>query len=184
MRRLIGIALLAAACGGGEKQATTAVAPARPPAPHRACPSATEARGIVEASSDFGELDFTQAAVTIPIKKSSMNAPQLGNTKRLATAGWLKFDGDEVVLTKGKSDPRFNVRPNGFIDVVPIAKKKLINASNVHPTPEGCDANIQWMWIPTEVGAAFKESELFTPTHTATATLMWDGANWTMLRIR
>lgn len=184
MRPLIVIAILATACGGGEKHATTAVAPARPPAPHRACPSATDAQGIVEASSDFGELDFTQAAVTIPMKKSAMNAPQLANAKRLATAGWLKFDGDEVVLSKGKSDPRFNVRPNGFIDVVPIAKKKLISASNVRPTSDGCDTDIQWAWVPTEVGAAFKETDLFAPTHHGTATLMWDGANWTMLRLK
>jgi hypothetical protein len=184
MRRLILIALLAAACGGGEKHATTAIAPARPPAPHRACPSATDAQGIVEASSDFGELDFTQAAVTIPTKKSAMNPPQLDNAKRLATAGWLKLDRDEVVLTKGKGDPRFNVRPNGFIDIVPIAKKKLISASNVRSTSDGCQADIKWAWVPTEVGAPFKQSDLFVPTHNATATLMWDGANWTMLRIQ
>jgi len=185
MRKLLVAALLLCAC---EKHATsTAVAPARAPAPHRNCPSAADAQGIIEKSSDFGELDFTQTAVTIPVKKSAMNEPQLDNAKQLAAAGWLKFDGDNVALIKGKDDPRFNVRANGFIDVVPVAKKKMGAASNVRPSADGCDADITWEWIPTEVGAAFKHgpiSDMFNKPHHSTATLMWDGANWTMLRVK
>jgi len=185
MRKLLVAVLLLCAC---EKHATsTAVAPARPPAPHRSCPSATDAQGIIEKSSEFGELDFTQTAVTIPVKKSAMNEPQLDNAKQLAAAGWLKFDGDNVALIKGKDDPRFNVRANGFIDVVPVAKKKMGAASNVRPSADGCDADVTWEWNPTEVGAAFKHgpvSDMFNKTHHSTATLMWDGANWTMLRVK
>lgn len=185
MRKLLIVAILAFAC---EKHApSTAVAPARPPSPHRACPSAADAQAIIKKSSDFGELDFTQTAVTIPVKKSTMNAPQLDSAKQLAAAGWLKFDGDDVTLTKGKDDPRFNVRGNGFIDVVPVAKKKMGNASNVRQSADGCDADFTWQWEPTEVGGAFKHgpvADMFAKPHNSIATLMWDGANWTMLRIK
>ena len=185
MRKLLVVAALLFAC---EKHAqNAAVAPARAPAPHRSCPSATDAQAIIEKSSDFGELDFTQTAVTIPVKKSAMNEPQLDNAKQLAAAGWLKFDGDDVTLTKGKDDARFNVRGNGFIDVVPVAKKKMGTASNVRQAADGCDADFSWEWVPTEVGGAFKHgpvADMFAKPHTSVATLMWDGANWTILRIR
>ena len=177
------VVLLAVACGG-EKQAT---APAKAPAAHRTCPSAADAQAIIEKSSDFGELDFTQTAVTIPVKKSAMNEPQLDNAKQLAAAGWLKFDGDDVTLTKGKDDARFNVRGNGFIDVVPVAKKKMGPASKIRQSADGCDADFRWEWLPTEVGGAFKHGPvtgMFGKTHNSVATLMWDGGNWTMLRIK
>ena len=192
MRKLLIVALLLLAC---EKHATSsATAPARAPAPHtrapaphRSCPSASDAQAIIEKSSDYGELDFTQTAVTIPVKKSAMNAPQLDSAKQLAAAGWLKFDGDDVALIKGKDDPRFNVRANGFIDVVPVAKKKMGATSNVRPSADGCEAGFTWEWVPTEVGGAFKHgpvAEMFAKPHQSTATLMWDGGNWTMLRIK
>ena len=182
------LAVLAVACGGGEKHAPSAAnTPARAPAPHRACPSAADAQAIIEKSSDFGELDFTQTAVTIPVKKSAMNEPQLDHAKQLAAAGWLKFDGDDVTLTKGKDDARFNVRGNGFIDVVPVAKKKMGTASNVRQSADGCDADFTWEWVPTEVGGAFQHgavADMFTKPHHSVATLMWDGGNWTILRIK
>lgn len=185
MRRLLIAMVLLFAC---EKHApTTAVAPTKPPAAHRACPSAADVQAIIEKSSDFGELDFTQTAVTIPVKKPAMNEPQLDSAKQLAAAGWLKFDGDDVTLTKGKDDPRFNVRGNGFIDVVPVAKKKMGPASNVRQSADGCDADFTWEWEPTEVGGAFKHgpvAAMFAKPHNSVATLMWDGSSWTMLRIR
>ena len=185
MRKILLVALVLVAC---EKHAaSTAVAPPKAGPQRRSLPSAADALAIIEKSSDFGELDFTQTAVTIPLKKSAMNAPQLDNAKQLAAAGWLKFDGDDVALTKGKDDPRFNVRGNGFIDVVPVAKKKMGTASNVRPSADGCDADFTWEWVPTEVGGAFKHgpvADMFAKTHNSIATLMWDGANWTMLRIK
>ena len=184
---MTGLAVLLFACGGGEKHASTETTPARLPAPHRGCPSAADAQAIIEKSSDFGEFDFTQTAVTILVKKSGMNPLQLDNAKQLAAASWLKFDGDDVVLTKGKDDPRFNVRGNGFIDVVPVAKKKMGTASIGRPSAEGCEADFTWEWVPTEVGGAFKHgaaADLFGKTHNSVVTLMWDGANWTMLRIK
>ncbi|HEX3110525.1 MAG TPA: hypothetical protein VHU41_15630, partial [Thermoanaerobaculia bacterium] len=168
MRKWLIVTVLLFGCGGEKHAPSTAVAPARPPAPHRACPSAADAQAIIEKSSDFGELDFTQTAVTIPVKKSAMNAPQLDSAKQLASGGWLKFDGDDVTLTKGKDDPRFNVRGNGFIDVVPVAKKKMGTASNVRPSADGCDADFTWEWVPTEVGGAFRHgaaAELFGKPH-------------------
>jgi hypothetical protein len=184
MRKVFMIAALLFACG--KQTPSTAVAPAKA-APKRACPSAADTQAIIEKSSDFGELDFTQTAVTIPVTKSAMNAPQLDNAKQLAAAGWLKFDSDNVALIKGKDDPRFNVRGNGFIDVVPVAKKKMETASNVRQSADGCDADVAWQWEPTEVGGAFKHGpvfDMFAKPHNSTATLMWDGANWTMLRIK
>jgi len=186
MKKLLIVTLLLFGCGC-EKHTTATSAPATAPAPHRSCPSATDAQAIIEKSSDFGELAFTQTAVTIPVKKSAMNAPQLDSAKQLASGGWLKFDGDDVTLTKGKDDPRFNVRGNGFIDVVPVAKKKMGTASNVRQSAEGCDADFTWEWVPTEVGSAFKHgnvADMFGKQHNSVATLMWDGNNWTMLRIK
>jgi hypothetical protein len=180
------VAVLVVGCQKEAPAAKTA-APAGAPAPHRGCPGAGDAQGIIEKSSDFGELDFTHTAVTIPVRKSAMNAPQLDNAKQLAAAGWLKFDGDNVALIKGKDDPRFNVRGNGFIDVVPVAKKKMGTASNVRQSADGCDADFTWEWEPTEVGGAFKHgpvAEMFAKPHNSVATLMWDGANWTILRVK
>jgi len=185
VKKLLIVVVLLVACQ--KETMPKAAAPAKAPAPHRSCPSAAETQAIIGKSSDFGELDFTQTAVTIPVKKSAMNAPQLDNAKQLASGGWLKFDGDDVTLTKGKDDPRFNVRGNGFIDVVPLAKKKMGTASNVRQSAEGCDADFTWRWEPTEVGGAFKHgpiADMFAKPHNSVATLMWDGANWTILRVK
>ena len=182
------VCILLASCGGGEKPApaagSTKPAAAKPAAK---LPTPAEAASIIDSSSDFGEFEFTNAAVTIPMKRSSMNEPQRENAEQLAKSGWLTMKGDAVVLTKGNNDPRFNVRANGFLDVVTIAKKKMGDVTSVRPSAEGCDVDFTWSWIPTEVGTAFKAGPaagLFdTPRH-ATATLIPDGPSWTVLRIR
>ncbi len=49
------------------------------------------------------------------------------------------------------------MRPNGFVDIVPIAKKELTEVSSINPQPDGnLKANLCWQWIPNEVGSAFK----------------------------
>jgi hypothetical protein len=173
------------ACGGGEKRASAPPANVKK-APAK-LPTAAEAQQLIEASSDFGQLEFDNTAVTLPMKKSAMNAPQLDNAKQLAAAGWLKFNGDDVELTKGKDDGRFNVRGNGFMDVVPVAKKKMGAVTSVRTSPDGAEADFTWQWEPTEVGTAFKHGDvrkLFGVEHHSVATFLWDGSTWSVLHIR
>ena len=182
---ILAIGLLCGACGGKPAQPATASTPATVKAPP--LPTNAEAATIIEGSSDFGEFEFTNAAVTVPLKTSQMNDPQRENAELLAKAGWLSLHGGEVVLTKGKGDPRFLVRPNGFLDVVPIAKKKMGSVTAVRRSSDGCTADFTWNWVPTEVGAAFTSGSvhaMFDAPHRATATLIRSGGSWTILRIR
>jgi hypothetical protein len=181
---LIALVALAVACGG-EKHAATSTAPAKK-TPAK-LPSVGEAQRMIESSSDFGQLEFDSTAVTLPMKKSAMNKLQLENAKQLEAAGWLKFNGDDVELTKGKGDARFNVRGNGFMDVVPVAKKKLRTVSNVRASADGADADVTWQWEPTEVGTAFRSGEvakMFGTEKRSVTTFIWDGTNWSVLHIR
>jgi hypothetical protein len=176
--------VFAVACGG-EKHAATSAAPAKKTPPK--LPTAAAAQQLIESSSDFGQLEFDSTAVTLPMKKSAMSQLQLESAKQLQAAGWLKFNGDDLELTKGKDDARFNVRGNGFMDVVPVAKKKLGTVSNVRPSPDGADADVTWQWEPTEVGTAFKSGEvskMFGTEKHSVATFIWDGTNWSVLHIR
>ena len=78
---------------------------------------------------------------------------------------------------KAKEDKRFLVRPNGTLDVVPLAKKELVSIDAVR----GERVDFTWKWIPNEVGALLKDR--FAGDQKATATLLWDGTTWTVLRI-
>lgn len=189
MRRLLVTALLfLAACKAPEGPATataTATAPAK--AATHALPSAAEAQSLIAGSPEFGEYQFTSAATTIPLKVAGMRADQKSVADALRAAGWIRYSGDDVVLAKGKDDPRFLVRPNGFLDVVPLAKKELLSVDALRALPDGnVAAGVTWHWVANDAGASFKSGELhdrFATTNKAKVTLLWDGTAWSVLRI-
>lgn len=188
-RILVALAIAAAACGPSAEQKaapsleTTPQEKKSPPPP-----STADARKVIESSADFGEFLFTRAAITLPLAKKSLKGPALDNAKQLAAAGWIDMSGAELAPAgKVQSDPRFLVRPNGFMDVVPVVKKEMGEVASVTPTAEGVDADFTWRWQPTEVGRAFTKGPVFDTfgkDQHATATLLWDGKEWGVLRIR
>ena len=95
------------------------------------------------------------------------------------------MDGSgKVVLTgKSKSDKRFLVRPNGILDIVPLAKKELGEVTAVRMNDDGtAAADFTWTWVPNEVGRTF--ADRYAGTQQATATLIHDGTSWSILGIK
>ena len=184
-RTLIALALLAAC--SSEQPAPTNTDSA--PAPAAAPPTAAQARAIIDKSSEFSQHEFTNASVSFPVAGSSMSEPTRALAKQLADAGWLAFDGaGDIMLTdKSRNDKRFLLRENGLLDVVPLAKKELGAVTTVRQNPDGSvNADFTWRWIPNEVGTAFKQGVMhdrFAATQNATANLMWNGSEWTMITV-
>ena len=191
MKRIVvaccAVALLAACNGQGPEQGATStgtVAAARPPAP----PEAAAAAELIAESAEFSEFQFTNAGYSLPLKSSAMNAPARAVAKELAAAGWISIRGDEIVLSaKAAGDRRWLVRPNGFVDIVPLAKKEFISVTGIEPQNDGTvTAVFTWRWLPNDIAQAFQQSELkerYAGDRRASATLMWDGSSWTVLRI-
>lgn len=183
---LIALAVLAVACGGESPQpATTSSAPPAAPPP----PTADQARTLIAAAPEFGDFEFTNAAFTLPLQRSAMNEPQRAATKDLAKAGWIALDGDTLKLTgKSEHDKRFLLRPNGTLDIVPLAKKELDGVTSIVTGSEGPVVTFTWKWLPNEIGTAFRSgpvAEHLAGTQTAKATLLWDASAgaWVVLRI-
>jgi len=171
MKRLL-IAFTLLACQAPK----SAEKPAPPPAPKI---TLEQAKAILPDAPELGEHQFTNAAVTLPMKKSLMNAPAEELAKSLRAAGWIGFSGDDVVLTpKAKSDKRFLVRPNGTVDIVPLAKKELGAVTAVH----GDSADFTWRWIRNDIGKAIGKPD--DAEQRATATFIYDGTKWSVLSIR
>lgn len=182
MKRLLSVLLLVACTG--EKPATSTSEK-----PKAAAPTTAEAKQIIESSADFSEFQFTSSAFTLPLKKTAMlNDQTRGVADDLEKAGWIVFSGDEVVLTsKALTSRRFITRANGYVDIVPLARKEMGDATAVRPTDEGVDVDFDWKWTPTDVGSVFKSGPLFdryAAPQKATATLYLDGAKWKVLRIK
>jgi hypothetical protein len=182
---LVLLLVLLAACGGESPQpaTTSSVPPAAPPPP-----TAEQARALIAGSPEFGDFEFTNASYALPLQRTNMNEPQRAAAQDLAKAGWLEL-GDTITLTsKSEHDKRFLLRPNGTLDIVPLAKKELEAVTNVAAGAEGPVATFSWKWLPNDVGSAFHSgpvAERLTGPQTAKATLLWDAsANaWTVLRI-
>ena len=117
---------LLAGCTNEERRVESTASSPPPAAP--ALPPATSAEAglLIGDSAEFSEFEFTNAAWSLPLQGKLMNAPSLEGAKELAAAGWIKLDRERnVTLTgKAKKDRRWLVRPNGFVDLVPIAKKR------------------------------------------------------------
>ena len=191
MRRFVLVAIFLAACGGDDPATETQVftpteqAKATPPPP-----SPDDAKRIVAGSMVFGEYRFTDASISIPVSGAAMSEPVRNAARELAREGWIAFDGaGDVMLTpKGRADRRFLPRTNGILDVVPLARKELLEVTAVRPRQDGTvGVEFTWRWIPNEVGTAFTqgpEQERFAAQQRSTATLMHDGNEWSVITIR
>jgi hypothetical protein len=119
--------------------------------------------------------------------KGALPPYMAGDAKQLVAAGWLRRAGDGLELgAKAKDDKRFLVRPNGTVDIVPLASKELTAVTAVRANPDGtAAAELTWKWIPNEVGKAFERGlhDRYAAPQNATATLLWDGSAWTVLRV-
>lgn len=191
MNRAVIAALLslAVSCGGSEP-ATSTTAPPAAAAPKKAVPpTADETRALLADSAEFSEYQFTNAAYSLPMSRLGMNDPALAAAKDLARAKWIGFDGDgNVVLSpKATADRRWLVRQNGFVDIVPLAKKEFGTLEAVRTNSDGtAAADFTWNWVPNEIGSAFTSGpvrERYDGTQRATAMLLHDGTSWSVLRI-
>ncbi|HUP63643.1 MAG TPA: hypothetical protein VNA69_24875 [Thermoanaerobaculia bacterium] len=183
MRKIALIALFLMACTREEPSApATASAPPKPAVPP---PSAAEARTIIMGSMEFGEFQFTEASYSLPVSGVMMNEPQRKAARDLANAGWVRLEssGDVALNDKSRTDRRFLMRPNGLLDIVPLAKKEMGAVQAVRTNDDGTvSADFTWSWIPNEIATTFIR-EKYEGTQAATATLMHDGTNWTVLKI-
>ncbi|HVG24733.1 MAG TPA: hypothetical protein VND45_11305 [Thermoanaerobaculia bacterium] len=190
MKRALAVLLLLAACSGEQPADTTAATttqPAKPAAPPP--PTAQQVHDLIAASPEFSEYEFTNAGYTTPTSGAAMNQPQRAAAKELAAAGWLIVDesGDIALSEKSRSDKRFLLRPNGLIDIVPLAKKEMGNVTAVRQDADGSvTADFAWKWIANEIGTAFQtgvEHDRFATPQDGRATLMWNGSAWTILKL-
>lgn len=174
MKRLA-LLLLVLACAGEKPPAAPAKpAPALPPPP-----TAEQARAIIADSPELGEYQFTNAAYSLPMQRGMMNEPAREIAKALKEAGWISFDGagNVVLSSRAEGDKRFLVRPNGVVDIVPLAKKEFGDVTGV----DGGTVNFTWRWRPNELGLLF--GPRYEGTQTAKAMLMWDGSAWSVMKI-
>jgi hypothetical protein len=188
MRRLLAVLLLTAACSSEQPAPTnTSTAAEQPSTP--APPSAQQVRDLIGNSSEFGQHEFTNAAVSMPVSGAAMSEPTRDTARQLAAAGWIQFDGagDIMLNERSRQDKRFLLRENGLLDVVPLAKKEMGEVVAVRQNPDGTvSADFSWRWLPNEVGKAFTTglvADRFAATHNATAQLMWNGTEWVMLSV-
>lgn len=143
------------------------------------------AREIIANAPVLGEFEFTHAGYSLPMEKSMRHAAANDVATKLAKAKWIALDGSgKISLTsKASSDKRFLVRANGILDIVPLAKKEMSEVTAVRANPDGtAEADFTWTWVPNEIGALL--ADRYAGTQKSTATLMWDGTNWTVLSIR
>lgn len=160
----------------------SATAPIPPP------PTVDEARTLIAESQAFGDYQFsTGASFSIPMDSTRFNEPARTGARDLEKGGWIRVRGGRVELTpKAAGDKRFLVRPNDFLDIVPLARKELLEIQQIRATPEGAAVELTWRWIPNEVGESFTEGvvkERFEATHAATASLQDLGSGWEVMLI-
>lgn len=184
---LLAIAIFLLGCAAEEpvtRTATVAEEAAEPLPP----PTPDEASALVAESAPFGDYLFsTGSAFSLPIEAAAMNEPARLGAEDLRKAGWIRIASGRVELTeKAEGDKRFLVRPNGFIDIVPLARKELVEVVAVRPTEDGVDVDFRWRWNPNEVGSAFTRGlikERFDATHEAAARLQDFGSGWEVVLI-
>ena len=185
MKRSLIALLLLAACSS-EQPKTDSTATQQPGATP---PTTAQARAIIEKSGEFSQYEFTNAALSMPVTGANMNEPTRDMAKQLATRGWLALDssGDVMLTDKSRTDKRFIVRENGLLDIVPLARKELGEVTTVRANPDGSvNADFNWRWIANEVGSTFTAGPIydrFSATHNATANMMWNGTEWTMIAV-
>ncbi len=191
MKRAFAMLLLLTACANEDQTQTSTATETQIDAAKKAPPITKEqAREMIANSPVLGEHEFTFAAVSLPVSGSRLNEVTRNTAKQLADAGWIEFDptGDLALTDKSRNDKRFVLRENGILDIVPLAKKEMGDvAGNVTIHGDGtASVDFSWKWVPNEVGASLKtglEAERFAKTQNATATFIWDGTSWSVLKI-
>ncbi len=182
MRRALIALLLLAACSKEQPATTTETAVAK-----TSPPSVAQARELLTKAPELSEHEFTHAGWTAPVAVSSMSAPVREEARDLAAAGWISLEGEIGLTEKSRGDKRFLMRENGLLDVVPLAKKEMGDVTAVRENTDGTVAvDFNWKWIPNEVGTSFRKGlihDRFAALQDSTATLMWDGTNWIVLKI-
>ena len=91
-----------------------------------------------------------------------------------------------MLTEKGRNDRRFLMRQNGILDVVPLAKKEFGQVLAVREAGTDVAVDFTWRWVPNEVGTVFKSGpthDRFAAPQQGTATLLHDGAKWTILKV-
>ena len=66
---------------------------------------------------------------------------------------------------------------------MPLARKELTTVTAVR----GTDVDFDWRWLPNDLGAAIRTGAVhdrYAAPQRATATLIYDGSSWSVLRIR
>ncbi|MCA1734305.1 MAG: hypothetical protein LC732_11970 [Acidobacteria bacterium] len=173
------------ACGSGEAPAGNDAA--AEPAATAAPPTADDAKTLIAGSAAFGDYQFsTGSSFSLPVEESMMNAPARAGAKDLEKAGWIRMRNGRVELAKGEGDRRFLVREGGFIDIVPLAKKELLEVQDVRAEGDKVMVDFTWRWIANEIGESFTEGlvkERFDATHAATAELRDYGSGWEVFMI-
>jgi hypothetical protein len=69
---------------------------------------------------------------------------------------------------------------------VPLASKEFGDVQAVRDREGEVTVDFTWKWIPNEVGRAFTGGlthDRYAAAQQATATVMWDGSKWTVLKI-
>src|SRR3954469_15461668 len=100
MKRIAAIlVLLAVSCGSPEQQTTTTTATIAAPTPPAPAPSAQDAKQLIAASPEFSDYEFTNAAFTLPMKRSGMAGQMAESAHDLVRGGWIDIPSDAVALT-------------------------------------------------------------------------------------
>jgi len=178
------VAFLFAACSSEKSDAPASVEVTAAPA----APSLEEARALLATAPEFADYQFTYASIALPLDRSRMNEPAKAAARDLEKAGWIETQRDKIVLSsKSAEDKRFNVRPNGFLEIVPLAKKEI---TEVGAVTEGTDGKPSvtfcWRWIPNAVGVSLTkgaQKDRFDAMHCAKASLIRIGDKWEVLAI-
>lgn len=180
--------VLAAACSSEPSTDATSSSSAQGSASSTPPPSVEEARTLLVSAPEFGDYQFTNASIALPLDKSKMNEPAKNAAADLERAGWVESQRGSIVLSsKSASDKRFLVRPNGFLEIVPLAKKEITEVGAVTMGADGRPVvSFCWRWVPNEVGASLTsgpQKDRFVAMHCAKATLIAIGDKWEVLQI-
>jgi len=188
MRKFLIALLLLAGCAAEQPAADskTTTAPSERPA----APSPGDAQTLIANAPELGEYQFTEAGWTAPVSGAAMSEPLRAEAKQLAAAGWIAIDnnGDISLTDKSRNDKRFLLRPNGLLDIVPLAKKEFGKVLAVRDRDGVVTVDFTWRWLPNEVGQALTSgltADRYAATdRKSTAELAWDGTRWTIVQIK
>jgi hypothetical protein len=183
------LSLLLLAPGCEKHEPPVAATETRAATPKLAPPSVAQAVLVIRESPEFGDFHFTDAAVSIPVEGASRHGEQSLDAGALIQDGWLAGKADLELTDRARNDRRFIIRPNRVLDVVPLAKKELLEVVSVLDNHDGTVAvTFNWHWLPNEIGRAFPPRSLLgrrfrQPSYRAVATLQNDGHVWSVRKI-